>query len=70
MATAALPSQRDGMAASTLLGEIARATAVPPEPLPPNAVVMNCDAEVRDSIKKAIKHVRIILPREEDRGQH
>jgi regulator of nucleoside diphosphate kinase len=70
MATAALSSQRDGMAASTLLGEIARATVVPPEPLPPNAVVTNCDVEVRDNIKKAIKHLRIVLPRDEDRGQH
>ena len=40
------------------------------EPLPPNAIVMNCDVEVRDNIKKAIKHLRIVLPGEEDRGQH
>lgn len=53
-----------------LLGEIARATVVLPEPLPPNAVVMNCDVEVRNNIKKAIKHLRIVLPGEEDRGQH
>ena len=52
MATAALPSQRDGVAASMLLGEIARATVVLPEPLPPNAIVMNCDVEVRDSSRK------------------
>ena len=70
MDTAALPSQRDGVAASMLLGEIARATVVLPEPLPPNAIVMNCDVEVRDNIKKAIKHLRIVLPGEEDRGQH
>ena len=61
---------QDGVAASMLLGEIARATVVLPEPLPPNAIVMNCDVEVRDNIKKAIKHLRIVLPGEEDRGQH
>ena len=70
MATAALSSQRDGVAASMLLGEIARATVVLPEPLPPNAIVINCDVEVRDNIKKAIKYLRIVLPGEEDRGQH
>ena len=52
MATAVLRSQRDGVAASMLLGEIARATVVLPEPLPPNAIVMNCDVEVRDSQRK------------------
>ena len=70
MATAALRSQRDGVAASMLLGEIARATVILPEPLPPNAIVMNCDVEVRDNIKKAIKYLRIVLPGEEDRCQH
>ena len=60
-ATAALPSQRDGVAASMLLGEIARATVVLPEPLPPNAIVMNCDVEVRYNIKKAIKHLHIVF---------
>ena len=35
-----------------------------------NAVVMNCDVEVRDNIKKAIKHLRIVFPGEEDRGRH
>jgi hypothetical protein len=59
MATAALRSQRDGVAASMLLGEIARATVVLPGPLPPNAIVKNCDVEVRDNIKKAIKHLGI-----------
>jgi transcription elongation GreA/GreB family factor len=35
-----------------------------------NAVGMNCEVEVRDNIKKAIKHLRIVFPGEEDRGRH
>lgn len=63
MARAALRSQRDGVPALIAWAEIARATVVLPEPLLPNAIVMNCDVEVRDSQRKP-SHLRIVLPGE------
>jgi regulator of nucleoside diphosphate kinase len=70
MAADALPGQRDGVAASILLGKIEQAMVVSPESLPPSAVGMNCEVEVRDNIKKAVKHLRIGFHGEEDRGRH
>jgi regulator of nucleoside diphosphate kinase len=66
LATAALPSRRDGVAASMLLGEIGRATIVPSESLPPDVVGMDCDVEVRDNIKNTTEHLRIVFPSDED----
>jgi hypothetical protein len=51
-ATAASPS--------LLLGEIARATVVQPDSLPPNEV------DVRDNIRQTTDRLRIVCPREED----
>jgi transcription elongation GreA/GreB family factor len=70
MAADALPGQRDGVAASILLGKIEQAMVVSPESLPPSAVGMKCEVEVRDNIKKAVKHLRIGFHGEEDRGRH
>jgi hypothetical protein len=45
---------------SMLLGEIARATVVQPDSLPPNEV------DVRDNIRQTTDRLRIVCPREED----
>jgi regulator of nucleoside diphosphate kinase len=65
IATAALPSRFDGVAASMLLSEIARAAIVPPEALPSNVVGMGCEVEIRDNIKGTHEYVRIVFPGEE-----
>src|SRR4051794_22130223 len=65
IATAALPSPFDGVAASMLLSEIARAEVVPPEALPSNVVRMGCEVEIRDNIKGTHEYVRIVFPGEE-----
>jgi regulator of nucleoside diphosphate kinase len=65
LATAALPSERDGVAASMLLSEIARATVVSEGLLPLNVVTIGCEVEVRNNIKGANKHLRIVFPGEE-----
>lgn len=65
LATAALPSERDGVAASMLLSEIARATVVS-ECLPANVVGVGCRVDVRDNVKGITEHLRLVLPGEED----
>lgn len=69
LATAALPSERDGVAASMLLSEIARATVVSQESLPANVVGFGRDVEVRDNIEGTIRHLRIVFPGEEGRSK-
>jgi regulator of nucleoside diphosphate kinase len=66
LATAALPSRRDGVAASMLLGEIGRATIVPAESLPPNVVGMDCDVDIRNNITNTTEHLRIVFPSDQD----
>lgn len=68
LAVAALAGERDGRAASMLLGEIGRATIVPPDSLPPNVVKLNSDIEVRDNIRNTIDRLWIVYPGEEDAG--
>jgi regulator of nucleoside diphosphate kinase len=70
LATAALPSERDGVAASMLLSEIGRANIVLPQSLPPNVVTMDCEIEVRDNIEGTIERLRIVFPGEEDGSRH
>lgn len=65
LATAALPSERDGVAASMLLSEIARATVVSEATLPSNVVIIGRKVEVRDNIKGCNKYLRIVFPGEE-----
>lgn len=62
LATAAMSSPRDSVAASMLLREIARGTVVPTESLPPNVVGLNCEVEVRDNIENAVRQLRIVFP--------
>jgi regulator of nucleoside diphosphate kinase len=69
IATAALVSERDGVAASMLLSEIARATVVPQDCLPSNVVDMGCEVEVRDNIDATTRQLRIVYPGEDD-GRH
>jgi regulator of nucleoside diphosphate kinase len=65
LATAALPSERDGIAASMLLSEIARATVVSEATLPSNVVVIGRKVEVRGNVKGTNKCLRIVFPGEE-----
>jgi regulator of nucleoside diphosphate kinase len=68
IATAALVSERDGVAASMLLSEIARATVVSRECLPSNVVDMDCEVEVRDNIDETTRRLRIVYPGDDDGG--
>jgi regulator of nucleoside diphosphate kinase len=70
VATAALPSRHDGVAASMLLSEIARASVVAPESLPATVVGIGCEIDVRDNIMGTTEHLRIVFPGEEDGGAH
>jgi regulator of nucleoside diphosphate kinase len=70
IATAALASERGGLCPSMLLGEIARATVVQADSLPPNVVDMGSAVEVRDNIRETTDVLRIVYPGEEDSSGH
>jgi regulator of nucleoside diphosphate kinase len=69
VATEALASRRDGVAASMLLSKIAEATIVTPDLLPTTVVALGCEVEVRDNIGDTTEHLRIVFPGDEHGGE-
>ena len=62
IAKAALGSEGDNLAASTLLSEVGRAKIVVQGALPSEVVAMNVEVEIRDNITKTNKRLRLVYP--------
>jgi regulator of nucleoside diphosphate kinase len=62
IAATALRSERDTLAASTLLSQVGRAQVVVPGALPPQVVTVNSDVEIHDNITNTSRWVRLVYP--------